>query len=69
MHTGTKRHNTTPKGGSSSRPTKMTKQVDPNNAEEISKEMSVGFGLHKYRYDSTPFPQLHAILQNQSWEN
>ena len=68
IHEGTKHHNTTPKGGSSSKPTKRTKQVDPNNAEEISKEMSVGFGLDKYWYDSTPFPQLHAILHNQSWE-
>lgn len=50
MHAGTKRHNTTPKGGSS----KRTKQVDPNSAEEIVKEMSVGFGLNKYWYDSTP---------------
>ena len=68
MHAGTKRQNTTPKGESSSRPTKRIKQVDPNSAEEISKEMLVGFGLDKYLYDFTPFPQLHAILQNQSWD-
>ena len=30
--------------------------------------MSLGFGLDKYWYDSTPSPQLHAILQNQNWE-
>ena len=30
--------------------------------------MSVGFGLDKYWYDSTPFPQLHAIIKNQRWE-
>jgi hypothetical protein len=30
--------------------------------------MTVGFGLEKYRYESNPFPQLHAILQNQGWE-
>ena len=64
MHAGTKRQNTTPKGESSSRPTKRIKQVDPNSAEEISKEMLVGFELDKYWYDSTPFPQLHVILQN-----
>ena len=28
--------------------------------------MSVRFGLDKYWYDSTPFSQLHAILQNQT---
>ena len=48
MHARTKHHNTTPKGDSSSRPTKRLKQVDPDSAEEISKEMSVGFGLDKY---------------------
>ena len=68
MHAGTKRLNDTPKGNSSSKPTKRIKQVDHNSAEEISKEISVGFGLEKYWYDSTPFPQLHAILQNQCWE-
>ena len=30
--------------------------------------MSVGFGLDKYWYESTPFSQLHAISQNQYWE-
>ena len=30
--------------------------------------MSIGFGLDEYWYDSTLFPQLHAILQNQCWE-
>ena len=48
MHAGTKRQNTTPKGGSSPRPLKKTQNVDPNNPEEIAKEMSVGFGLDKY---------------------
>ena len=28
----------------------------------------MGFGLDKHWYESTPFPQLHAILQNQYWE-
>ena len=43
---------------------KETKTVDPNSPEEIAKEMSVGFGLDKYWYESTPFSQLHAILKN-----
>ena len=68
MHAGTKRPNDTLKGNSLSKPTKRAKQVDPNSVEEISKEMSVVFGLDKYWYDSTPFPQLHVILQNQCWE-
>jgi hypothetical protein len=38
MHAEIKRPHSTPKGISSSRPTKMTKQVDPNSAEEIAKE-------------------------------
>ena len=42
---------------------KKYKTVDPNNPEEIAKEMSVGFGLDKYWYVSTPFPQLLAILK------
>ena len=67
-HAGTKRQNPTPKGGSSSRIAKRSKHADPNSAEEVSKEMSVGFGLDKYWYDSTHFPQLHDILQNQEWE-
>ena len=48
MHAGTKWPNDTPKGNSSSKPTKRAKQVDPNSVEEISKEMSVGFELDKY---------------------
>ena len=69
MHAGSKRPNTTPKGGgSSSRPTKKSKNVDPNSSDEVAKEMSVGFGLDKYWYDSTPFPQLHDILKNKNWE-
>ena len=47
---------------------KKSKTVDPSSPEEIAKEMSVGFGLDKYWYVSTPFPQLHAILKNQNWE-
>ena len=67
MHAGSKCPNTTLKGGgSSSRPTKKSKNVDPNNPNEVDKEMSVGFGLDKYWYESTPFPQLHAILKNQN---
>ena len=62
MHAGSKRPNETPKGSSSSKPTKRAKEIDPNSAKEISKEMTVGFGLDKYWYDSTPFPQLHAIF-------
>ena len=54
--------------GSSSKVVKRSKHNDPNSAEEISKEMSVGFGLDKYWYDSTHFPQLHDILQHQEWE-
>ena len=42
--------------------------MDPNSAEEVAKEMSVGFGLDKYWYDSNSCPQLHAILSNQGWE-
>ena len=68
MHAGTKRPNTNPKSESSSKTAKRLKQADPNSAEEIAKEMTVGFGLDKHWYDSTPFPQLHAILQNQCWE-
>ena len=66
VHAGNKRQITTPKGGSSSRTAKRSKLTDPNSAEEVSKEMSVGFGLDKYWYDSTPFSQLHAILHNQN---
>ena len=68
MHGDTKRQNTTRKGKSSLRPLKKTKTVDPNSPEEIAKEMSVGFGLDKHWYVSTPFLQLHAILKNQNWE-
>ena len=69
MHGGSKRPNTTRKGGgSTSRPTKKSKNVDPNSPDEVAKEMSVGFGLDKYWYDSSPFPQLNAILKNQNWE-
>ena len=68
MHVGTKRAFSTTKGSVSSKPAKKAKVVDPDCAEEIAKEMSVGFGLDKYWYDSTPFPQLHAILSNQGWE-
>ena len=39
------------------------------NAEELSKEMSVGFGLDKIWYESTFFPQLHTIIRNQHWES
>ena len=67
-HAGCKRQIATPKGGSSSRTAKRSKRADPDSAEEVSKEMSVGFGLDKYWYDTTPFPQLHAILQHQNWE-
>jgi hypothetical protein len=55
MHAGTKRTFTTTKGSSSSKPAKRAKVVDPDSAEEVAKEMSVGFGLDKYWYDSTPF--------------
>ena len=48
VHAGNKRQITTPKGGSSSRTAKRSKLTDPNSAEEVSKEMSVGFGLDKY---------------------
>lgn len=68
MHVGTKRAFSATKGSVSSKPAKKAKVVDPDCAEEIAKEMSVGFGLDKYWYDSTPFPQLHAILSNQGWE-
>ncbi|XP_057550635.1 uncharacterized protein LOC130828688 [Amaranthus tricolor] len=47
-HAGTKRQIPTPKGGSSSRIAKRSKHADPNSTEEVSKEMSVGFGLDKY---------------------
>ena len=30
--------------------------------------MTVGFGLDKHWYETTLFPQLHAILQNQYWK-
>ena len=67
VHAG-KRQIITPKGGSSSRTAKRSKLTDPNSAEEVSKEMFVGSDLDKYWYDTTPFPQLHVILQNQNWE-
>ena len=65
---GTKRKIFSPKSESSSKAVKRLKQVDPNSAEEIAKEMSVGFGVDKYWYDSTHFPQLHTILKFQEWE-
>ena len=65
---GTKRKIFSSKGGSSSKAVKRLKQVNPNSAEEISKEISVGFGLDKYWYDTTHFPQLHTILKFQEWE-
>ena len=69
MHADSKRTNTTSKGGSSSsRPTKKNKNLDPHSPDEVAKEMTVGFGLDKYSYDSTPFPQLHFIHKNQKWE-
>ena len=68
MHVGNKRPIDTPTGKSLSKSAKRSKQSDPNSAEEISKEMTMGFGLDKYWYESTPFPKLHAILQNQYWE-
>ena len=59
MQVGSKRPNTTPKGrGSSSRPSKKSKNVDPDSSDEVAKEIFVGFGLEKYWYDSNPFPQL-----------
>ena len=48
-----------------SKSAKRAKNVDPNSAEEVSKEMTVGLGLDKHWYESTLFSQLHAILQNQ----
>ena len=69
MQAGSKRPNTTLKGGgSSSRPSKKSKNVDPDSPDESAKEMTVGFVLDKYWYDSNSFPQLHAILKNQNWE-
>lgn len=56
MYADTKRHNTTPKRGLSSTPMKKTKNVDAYSPEAIAKEMSVGFGLDMYWYDSIPFP-------------
>ena len=69
MHASSKCPNKTPKGeGSSSRPTKKSKNVVANSPDEVAEEMSVGFRLDKYWYDSTPFPKLHAILKNQNWK-
>ena len=48
---------------------KRAKVVVPVSAEELSKEMIVGFGLDKQWYESNFFPQFHAILQNQFWES
>ena len=63
MQAGSNRPNTTPKGGGlSSRPSKKSKNIDLDSPYEIAKEMSVGFGLDKYWYDSTLFPQLHARI-------
>ena len=47
-----KRKSFTPKSESSTQTAKRLKQVDPNCAEEIAKEMSVGFGVDKFWYDS-----------------
>ena len=55
MHAGTKRSHSTTKGNSSSKPMKRIKQADPDSAEEVAKEMSVGFGLNKYCYEIHPF--------------
>ena len=50
MHAGSKSPNTTPKGeGSSSKPSKKSKNVD----DEVAKQISVGFGIDKYWYDLT----------------
>ena len=68
MHVGNKRPLDTPTHKSLSKSANRAKKSDPNSAEEISKEITAGFGLDKYWYESNPFPQLHAILQNQHWE-
>ena len=49
--------------------TKKMKVTHYSNAEELSKEMSVGFGLDKEWYESTIFPKFHEILQTQKWES
>ena len=69
MHVGNKRPSDSTMNKSLSTSAKRAKVAVPNSAEELSKEMSVGFGLDKHWYESTFFPQLHAILQNQFWES
>ena len=64
MHVSSKRPIDTTVDKSLSKSAKREKNADPNSVEEVSKEMTVGFGFDKYWYESTPFPQLHAILQN-----
>ena len=68
MHVSNKRPINSPVDKSLSKYAKRAKNNDYNCAEEVSTEMTVGFDLEKYWYESTPFPQLHAILQHQYWE-
>ena len=67
MHASNKRkRDSTSKKSSSAKKAIVTVHL---NVEELSKEMIVGFGLDKQWYESTFFPQLHAILQTQFWES
>ena len=69
MHVGNKRPSDSTINKSLSTSAKRAKVAVLNSAEELFKEMSVRFGLDKHWYESTFFPQLHAILQNQFWES
>ena len=67
MHASNKRkRDSTSKKSSSAKKAIVTVHL---NVEELSKEMIVGFGLDKQWYESTFFPQLHAILQTRFWES
>ena len=68
MHASNKRKRNSTSRKSSSNSAKKAKVTVHLNAEELSKEMIVGYGLDKQWYESTSFPQLHAILQTQFWE-
>ena len=67
IHAGSKRSR-----GSKKPPTRSVKKMKVThylNAEELSKEMSVGFGLDKEWYETANFPHFHKILQTQHWES
>ena len=61
MHVNSKRPIDTTVDKSLSKSAKRAKNADPKSAEEVSKELTVGFGLDKHWYETTLFPQLLAV--------